>query len=57
MSEDTPSQAEGDVGDDSLGADGPATQQEEHRQVPRTTPSQAEGEADDDAEGADGPEG
>ncbi|MEU6388463.1 hypothetical protein [Streptomyces sp. NPDC046939] len=55
MSEHTPSQAEGDTGDDARDPDGPATQQEEHRDVPRTTPSQAEGDADD-GEGADGPE-
>ncbi|MFF2200363.1 hypothetical protein [Streptomyces sp. NPDC058145] len=46
MTEQTPSQAEGERDDDATTA-GP----------PRTTPSQAEGERDDDENDRDGPDG
>jgi len=49
MSEQTPSQAEGDRLEN---ASDDATSQPEHRDVPRTTPSQAEG--DDDTEKEEG---
>ncbi|MFF0001201.1 hypothetical protein [Streptomyces avermitilis] len=42
MSEQTPSQAEGERQQDSTNDNGPETSA--HRDVPRTTPSQAEGE-------------